>query len=55
MVESWWCYSSKAGKELLEECKKLGGCETDNARITNDYNLPCLKVFIQLDQLLVVA
>ena len=29
-----------AGKELLEECKKIGGCATGQAVITRGYNLP---------------
>ena len=33
-----------AGKQLWEECKKLGGCKTGEAKITGGYNLPAKYV-----------
>ena len=34
----------KAGPLLLEECKKLNGCEIGSAKMTDGYNLPCKKI-----------
>ncbi len=33
-----------AGSELLNECRKIGGCPTGEARITSAYNLPAKYV-----------
>jgi O-acetyl-ADP-ribose deacetylase len=33
-----------AGKQLLEECKLLGGCKTGDAKITKGYELPAAFV-----------
>ncbi|KAE8540616.1 hypothetical protein D1P53_002979 [Cryptococcus gattii VGV] len=33
-----------AGKQLLEECKSLGGAQTGETKFTNAYNLPSAKI-----------
>src|SRR5262244_1333147 len=39
-----WAGASIAGPELLEECRRLGGCQTGEARITRGYRLAARHV-----------
>jgi len=34
----------RSGKELIHECRLLGGCKTGNAKLTKGYNLPAAYI-----------